>query len=71
MDQLQFETVPAEQVSGVGTQDRTVQRAQVPGGWIVLYDGAKQVKFCPQTPSPRDPKRLGLGLPPCHVCGTT
>lgn len=71
MDQLQFETIPAESVSGLGTKDATVQRAQVPGGWIVLYDGAKQVKFCPQPTAPRDAKRVGLGLPPCRVGGMT
>jgi hypothetical protein len=49
MDQLQFETVPAALIAGLETNDQTVQRARVPGGWIVLYDGARRVKFCPCT----------------------
>lgn len=47
MDQLRFETVPADQVVGLGTSDQTIQRARVAGGWIVLYDDAKRIKFCP------------------------
>jgi hypothetical protein len=46
MDQLSFETVPAELVAGLETNDKTIQRARVPGGWIILYDGARRVKFC-------------------------
>ena len=53
MEQLSFETVSAEQVVGLGTSDKTILRARVAGGWIVLYDDAKRVKFCPCTlPSP-------------------
>ncbi len=49
MDQLCFETVPAEMVAGLGSSDTTIQRARVPGGWIVLYDEGKRVRFCPCT----------------------
>ena len=54
MDQLSFETVPADQMLGLGTNDRTIQRARVAGGWIVLYDDAKRIKFCPWTAPPSD-----------------
>ena len=54
MDQLSFEIVPADHVIGLGTSDKTVQRARVAGGWIVLYDDAKRVKFCPCAASPSD-----------------
>jgi hypothetical protein len=54
MDQLSFETVSADQVVGLGTSDKTIQRARVAGGWIVLYDDAKRIKFCPCTAPPSD-----------------
>jgi hypothetical protein len=63
MEQLNFETVPAGQVAGVVTDEQTVERARVPGGWIVIYDQHRRVKFCPDTgleestglPPQRDP----------------
>jgi hypothetical protein len=51
MDQLRFETVPAELMAGLGTGDKTILRARVVGGWIVLYDDAKRIKFLPCTPA--------------------
>ena len=48
MDQLCFETVPANVVVGLGTNDAMIQRARVPGGWIVIYDQGKCVRFCPE-----------------------
>jgi hypothetical protein len=47
MEQLNFEIVPASEVAGLGTDDENVERARVPGGWIVLYDHLQRVKFCP------------------------
>ncbi len=64
MDQLSFEIVPADQVVGLGTSDKTVQRARVAGGWIVLYDDAKRVKFCPCAAHPAD---VAVWQVPCTV----
>ena len=64
MDQLSFETVPADQVVGLGTSDKTVQRARVAGGWIILYDDAKRVKFCP---CPAHPSDVAVWQIPCTV----
>ena len=47
MDKLVFETVAAVLVSGFGTEDLTIQRAKVPGGWLVLYDEGKSITFYP------------------------
>lgn len=47
MEQLNFETVPAAQLAGLGTDDETVERARVPGGWIVIYDHGLRVGFYP------------------------
>ena len=49
MEQLNFETVPAAQVAGLGTNDETIQRASVPGGWIVIYDHGQRVGFYPDS----------------------
>jgi hypothetical protein len=54
MDQLSFETVPAELIAGLETNDTTIQRARVPGGWIILYDNARRVKFCACTAADSD-----------------
>jgi hypothetical protein len=50
MEQLNFETVPAAQVAGLETDDETVERARVPGGWIVIYDHRQRVTFCADVP---------------------
>ncbi len=73
MDQLSFEIVPADQVVGLGTSDKTVQRARVAGGWIVLYDDAKRVKFCPCTASPSDVAawQVPSNLDERRLCGVT
>ena len=47
MEQLNFETIPAAQVAGLGTNDETIERARVPGGWIVIYDQGRRVGFYP------------------------
>jgi hypothetical protein len=49
MEQLNFETVPAAQVAGLGTNDETIERARVPGGWIVIYDQRRRVGFYPDS----------------------
>ncbi len=49
MEQLNFETVPAAQVASLGTNDETIERARVPGGWIVIYDQGRRVGFCPDS----------------------
>ncbi len=49
MEQLNFETVPAAQVASLGTNDETIERARVPGGWIVIYDQCRRVGFCPDS----------------------
>jgi hypothetical protein len=59
MDQLNFETVAAKQVAGLGTDDENVERARVPGGWIVLYDHSQRVKFCPDGTPPDTPQPPG------------
>ena len=53
MEQLNFETVPAAQIASWGTNDETIERARVPGGWIVIYDQGQRVGFYPD-PLPRD-----------------
>jgi hypothetical protein len=47
MDQLKFEAVAAVLVTAFGTEELTIQRAKVPGGWLVLYDEGKSITFYP------------------------
>ena len=49
MEQLNFETVPAAQAASLGTDGETIERARVPGGWIVIYDQGRRVGFCPDS----------------------
>jgi hypothetical protein len=56
MEQLNFETVPASQVAGLETDDESVERARVPGGWIVIYDHRQRVTFCPDVPPEKPTK---------------
>ena len=47
MDKLVFESVAAVLVTGFGPEDLNIQRAKVPGGWLVLYDDGKSITFYP------------------------
>jgi hypothetical protein len=47
MDQLVFEAVTAVLMTAFGTESLTIQRAKVPGGWLVLYDEGKSIAFYP------------------------
>lgn len=47
MNQLVFEPVPAVLMTGFGSEDVNIQRAKVPGGWLVVYDDGKSITFYP------------------------